>query len=76
MEYKTESYLYVTALRTKVSKGSINNVNKILSVSLGDFHTLSPDEIVQPIIFLDQQIGIISNVAKSTGDIEIRIVYI
>lgn len=55
---------------------TLNNVNKIISVSLGDFFTLSPDEIVQPCILTDQQIGIISNIAKSTGRIEIRVAYI
>lgn len=55
---------------------NLNNVNKIISVSLGDFNNFSPDEIVQPIVFLDQQIGIISNVAKSNGKAEIRVAYI
>ena len=54
----------------------LNNVNKIISVSLGDFDNFSPDEIVQPIVFLDQQIGMISNVAKSKGRVEIRVAYI
>lgn len=55
---------------------ALNNVNKILSVSLGDFSTFSLNEIVQPIIFSDQQIGIISNTAKSNGRLEIHITYI
>ena len=55
---------------------NLNNVNKIISVSLGDFNNFSPDEIVQPIVLLDQQIGIISNVAKSNGKAEIHVAYI
>ena len=55
---------------------NLNNVNKIISVSLGDFSNFSPDEIVQPVVFLDQQIGIVSNVAKSNGKAEIRVAYI
>ena len=55
---------------------TLNNVNKIISVSLGDFNTFSPDEIVQPFIPTDHQIGMISNVAKSTGRIEIHVAYI
>ena len=52
------------------------NVSKILSVSLGDFEFLTPDEIIQPYILSDKQIGIMSNTAKSNGRIRIYITYI
>ena len=52
------------------------NANKILSIYLGDWDTFAPDEIVQPFIFSDQQIGIMSNTAKSNGRIKICITYI
>lgn len=51
------------------------NVSKILSVCLGDFEFLTPDEIIQPYIS-SKQIGIMSNTAKSNGRIRIYITYI
>ena len=55
---------------------ALNNVNKILSVSLGNFEMVASDEIIQPFILTDQQIGIMSNTAKSNGRLEIHITYI
>ena len=52
------------------------NVSKILSVCLGDFEFLTPDEIIQLFIISDKQIGIMSNTAKSNGKIRIYITYI
>ena len=54
----------------------LSNVSKILSIYLGDWDAFAPDEIVQPFIFSDQQLGIMSNTAKSRGSIKICITYI
>lgn len=57
---------------------SINlpNVNKILSINLGNWESLAADEIIQPCIYSNQQILIISNVAKSNGKMAFQITYI
>ena len=52
------------------------NVSKILSVNLGDFEFITPDEIIQPFIISDKKMGIMSNTAKSNGRIIIYITYI
>lgn len=57
---------------------SINlpNVNKILSINLENWESLAADEIIQPCIYSNQQILIISNVAKSNGKMAFQITYI
>ena len=55
---------------------NLPNVNKILSINLENWESLAADEIIQPCIYSNQQILIMSNVAKSNGKMAFQITYI
>ena len=52
------------------------NVSKILSINMGNWDSFAPDEIIQPFIVSDKQMGMMSNTAKSNGRIIVCITYI
>ena len=54
----------------------LTNVNKIISVNLGEWSAFSADDVVQAYIRNDTGLGVISNVAKSNGKMTFYITYI
>lgn len=55
---------------------TLNNVNKIISINLGDWDNFNPDDIVQALIVGTNIFGFMSNTAKSNGHMTFHITYI